>query len=392
MTKLLKLFFLYLIPIFIFLTLLFPQTKLLFEEIGERWFYIFTFAFLLSYFSTPAIRTLSLDMEIIDKPDERKIHQTPTPRLGGLAVYIAFASAVIFNFHFSLELKGIAIAATLVILAGLIDDVMGLSAKIKLIVQLIAVSIIMYYGVILSFMPPVWWGNLLEIILTYIWVIGITNAMNFFDGMDGLAAGLTAIAALFISVVAIQTGQDYVMFLSIALLGSSMGFLPYNFRYRKPASIFLGDNGSTFMGFMLSSLTVMTGWATDDPVKAYTMPFLILSILIFDMTYITICRIVKGDVKNLKEWIGFVGKDHLHHRLSNLGLSNKQTVLFIYLLSSSMGVSAIILKNGRTIDAILLIIQTFLIFFIIVILMLKGGDNTKLRDRLHGITSDKIES
>jgi UDP-GlcNAc:undecaprenyl-phosphate GlcNAc-1-phosphate transferase len=131
MTKLLKLFFLYLIPIFIFLTLLFPQTKLLFEEIGERWFYIFTFAFLLSYFSTPAIRTLSLDMEIIDKPDERKIHQTPTPRLGGLAVYIAFASAVIFNFHFSLELKGIAIAATLVILAGLIDDVMGLSAKIK---------------------------------------------------------------------------------------------------------------------------------------------------------------------------------------------------------------------------------------------------------------------
>lgn len=372
MNKLWKFFFLYLIPIFIFLALLFPDTKPFFERIGERWLYIFSLAFLLSYFSTPAARSLASDMGIIDKPDERKIHKIPTPRLGGLAVYVAFTLAVIYNFHFSDELKGVAIGATLVMLAGLADDIMGLPAKIKLIVQLTAVSIMMYYGVILSFMPHTVWGDILEILLTYIWIIGITNALNFLDGMDGLAAGITAIASLYIGIVAIQTGQDYVMFLSIALLGSSLGFLPYNFRYRKPASIFLGDAGSTFMGFMLSSLTVMTGWATNDPVKAYSMPALILSILIFDMSYITIARVVTRKVKTLKEWIDFVGKDHLHHRISHLGLSNKKTVLFIYLLSASMGLSAIVLKNGRTIDALLLIAQAFLIYFIIVILMLKG--------------------
>jgi len=372
LNKLWKFFFLYLIPVFIFLALLFPDTKPYFEGIGWRWLYIFSLAFLLSYFSTPAARSLSLDMGIVDKPDKRKVHKIPTPRLGGLAVYVAFTLAVIYNFHFSDELKGVIIGATLVMLAGLADDIMGVSAKIKLFVQLTAVSVMMYYGVILSFMPNTLWGNILEILLTYIWTIGITNALNFLDGMDGLAAGITAIASLYIGIVAIQTGQDYVMFLSMALLGSSIGFLPYNFRYRKPASIFLGDAGSTFMGSMLSSLTVMTGWATNNPVKAYSMPALILSVLIFDMSYITIARTLTGKVKTLKEWIDFVGKDHLHHRISHLGLSNKQTVLFIYLLSASMGLSAIVLKNGRTIDALLLITQAFMIYFIIVILMLKG--------------------
>lgn len=375
MNRLVKFFFLYLIPIFIFIALLFSETELFYKITEIRWFYILSLSFLVSYFITPAVRLLALKIGVVDKPDERKIHQFSTPRLGGLAVYIAFASVVIYNFQFSLELKGIAIASTIVMLAGFMDDIFGLSAKIKLLIQIIAVSIMMYYGVILSFMPPAWWGDIFEILITYLWIIGITNAMNFIDGMDGLATGLTAISLFYISIVAIQTGQNYVMFLSIAMLGSSLGFLPYNFRYSHPASIFLGDTGSTFMGFMVSSLTVMIGWATNEPVKAYSMPTLILSVLIFDMTYITISRIATGKVNTFKEWIGFVGKDHLHHRLSNLGLSKKQTVLFIYLLSASMGISAIVLKHGRIIDAMLLIIQAVLLFFIIVILMLKGGNN-----------------
>ncbi|MBI3814330.1 MAG: undecaprenyl/decaprenyl-phosphate alpha-N-acetylglucosaminyl 1-phosphate transferase [Nitrospinae bacterium] len=379
MNKLLKFLLLYLIPIFVLLILLFPETKPYFEKSGERWLYIFSLALLLSYLTTPSARSLAIEMGIVDSPDERKIHHTPTPRLGGLAVYAAFALAVIYNFHFSSELKGVAIGATLVMLASLADDIMGLSAKIKLIVQLTAVTIMMYYGVILSFMPPTWWGDIFEILVTFLWIIGITNALNFLDGMDGLATGLTAIASLYIGIVAIQTGQDYVMFLSMALLGSSLGFLPYNFRWGKPASIFLGDAGSTFMGFMLSSLTVMTGWATHDPVKAYAMPALILSVLIFDMTYITISRTASGKVKTLKEWIDYVGKDHLHHRLSHLGLSNKSTVLFIYLISAAMGISAVVLKHGRTVDALLLILQAFLIYFIIVILMLKGENNTTMK-------------
>ena len=187
--------------------------------------------------------------------------------------------------------------------------------------------------------------------------------------MDGLATGLTSITSLFLSFLAIQTGQEFLMFLSIALLGSSLGFLPYNFRLKEPAVIFLGDSGSAFMGFMLGGLTVMGGWGAVDPIKAYTMPILILGILIFDMVYLTFSRIFTRKVHNFTEWLDFTGKDHLHHRIAALGFSNRRTVLFIFIIDATLGLGALILKNGRTIDAIFLIIQTALIYMVIVILM-----------------------
>ncbi len=355
-----------------------PVTREHFDSSPYHWLYLFSLSFFISLVVTPLARFTAKYFNCLDTPDDRKVHFIPTPLLGGVAVYIAFALTVLYNFHFSDSLKGIAIGGTLVMLAGLIDDVRGLSARVRLATQLVAVSIVCYYGVTLSFLPhTAWYFTFIEILVTFIWIIGITNSMNFIDGMDGLAAGLTAIASFYICLVAIQSNQNFVMFLAVALCGSSLGFLPFNFYRKRAASIFLGDSGSNFMGFMLGSVTVMTGWATNDPVKAYSMPALILGILIFDMSYITISRFASGKVSNFREWVSYVGRDHLHHRLNNLGLNNKQTVLFIYFLALSLGISAIVLKNGRTIDGLLLVAQAFMIFFILVILMQKGADRSE---------------
>lgn len=368
----------YFIPGIVTVFLFYPPIREYFDASRFHWFYLFILSLSVSFALTPLVRCLSQNFQFLDVPDHRKIHVEPTPLLGGLAVYIAFALTVIYNFHFSDSLKGIAIGGTIIMLAGLLDDIYGLSAKIRLLAQMAAVSIACYYGVVLTFLPDsAWYFTFFEVLLTFIWIVGITNSLNFLDGMDGLATGLTAIGFFFISLVAIQSGQDFVMYLSVALCGSSLGFLPYNFRVRESASIFLGDTGSSFMGYMLGSVTVMTGWATHDPVKAYSMPALILGILIFDMTYITISRYASGKVTSLSEWVSYVGKDHLHHRLNNLGLDHKKTVLFICFLAFAFGISAIVLKNGRTIDGLLLISQAFMIFFILSILMQKGAEGSE---------------
>jgi UDP-GlcNAc:undecaprenyl-phosphate GlcNAc-1-phosphate transferase len=333
------------------------------------------------------VKRVALRLNIVDNLDNRKIHKIPTALLGGVAVYIAFASAIIYTNAYSLELKGVAVGATIVFIAGLIDDIMCLRARLKMLIQIIAVSIMIYYGVVADFLPNVWWGYTLEIAITFIWMIGITNSLNFFDGMDGLAAGLTVICSVFLSILAIQTHQRYLLILSIALAGSCLGFLPYNFRYKKPAIIFLGDAGSTFMGFLLAGMIIMGDWGSKDPIKAYAMPILIMGIFIFDMTYTTISRIASHKVANFREWLEFTGKDHLHHRLTTLGLSAKQTVFFIYFLTASLGMSALVLKNGRVIDALLLLIQAAFIYIIIVILMLRG----ELRNRRKEDKSKKQE-
>lgn len=367
----------YVLPAVVLFLLAMPWTRDYFDSTALHWLYLLLFSFFISFAATPLVRYLAIRLNVVDEPDPRKVHTHPTPLWGGLAVFAAFALTVLFNFHFSESLKGIAIGGALIMLAGLVDDTWGLSAKARLVAQLVAVSIVCWHGVVLSFLPDAWYFTFFEILVTFIWIVGITNSLNFLDGMDGLATGLTIIASFYISIVAIQSSQDFLMFLSIALLGSSLGFLPFNFRARKPASIFLGDAGSNFMGFMLGSVTVMAGWATNDPVKAYSMPALILGILIFDMTYITVARFATGKVSNFREWVAYVGKDHLHHRLNNLGLNNQQAVLFIYFLALALGIGAIVLKNGRAIDGLLLIAQAFIIFFILVILMQKGAEGAE---------------
>jgi len=326
---------------------------------------------------TKVIRHVANKLEILDHPNDRKIHKKPIPLLGGLAIYASFVITIFLNFSFSIELKGIILGGTIILLLGTVDDIKHLSAKWKLSGQVVASGILISCGVKLSFLPNTWWGNAGEVLLTIIWIVGITNAVNFFDGMDGLATGLTAIGSFSFFIVAEITGQSYLGFLTIALAGSCLGFLKFNF---KPASIFLGDAGSTFLGFTLAGIAVMGGWAEKNPKVALSLPIIILSVLIFDMIYITIARVWDRRVRNFKEWIEYTGKDHLHHRLVALGFNETQTVLLIYLIAACLGISGINLRASENLRVYLEIIQAFIIFIIVVILMITGSKvlkNTK---------------
>jgi UDP-GlcNAc:undecaprenyl-phosphate GlcNAc-1-phosphate transferase len=205
-------------------------------------------------------------------------------------------------------------------------------------------------------------GKTGEFLITFIWIIWIINAVNFFDGIDGLATSLVATSSLFFLIVGLQTHQSYFSYLASALIGGCIGFLLYNFH---PAEIFLGDAGSSFLGFTLGALAVMGGWSEKGPVIALSVPLLILGVFIFDMLYITVSRMVKGETRNLKEILEYVGKDHFHHRLLDIGFSHRQAVLLICLLSASMGLGAIVLRTTVSPQNVLFLLLQAIIIFIL---------------------------
>ena len=184
-------------------------------------------------------------------------------------------------------------------------------------------AILYKFGVWMSFLPDTWWGHVGEVVITTPWVVGITNAFNFLDGMDGLATGSAGINALFFGLVAL-TDQPFVMLRSLALAGSCLGFLPWNFRKNQPARIFLGDGGSNFLGFTLAGIGVIGNWG-ENSLVGLAVPILILGVPIFDTTLTTVVRIKRGQVRTFGEWLRFTGRDHFHYRLSDLGIGNRES-------------------------------------------------------------------
>ena len=339
------------------------------NRLGLRWAYLLGLSFGLCYVCTPLIWHLAHRIGALDIPSGRKAHLAPTALLGGVAIYVAVSLALLRNFSFSLELKGVALAGTLILVIGIVDDVRGLPASVKLLGQLVAAAILIRFGVVISFLPDALWGHLGEWLLTAVWVIGITNAVNFLDGMDGLAAGTSGINALFFSLVALQNQQYYMSFLAVPLVGACFGFLLYNFRPGRPAAVFLGDAGSTFLGFILASLAVMGDWAGDHTVRLM-VPILILGVPIFDMTFTTIMRVRTGAVRSVGEWLEYTGRDHIHHRLEDLRVGRTGAVLVVYVLTVWLGLSALALKNATGINAILQAAQSALVFMLLAFFML----------------------
>ena len=334
-----------------------------------RWLYIFLLSLLFAHFFTLVFRYLARELGILDWPALRKVHQKATPLLGGIAVYIGFAVGANFTTNPAAPIRGIFIGATLIMLMGLVDDVHHLPAWLKLVIQLLAAGIMIRGGVVFTFLPQTWWGLAGEIILTVIWVVGITNALNFLDGLDGLATGLTAICAFFFCLAALRTGQEFFVLLSVALLGSCLGFLPFNFRPKGAASIFLGDAGSMFLGFTLAGVAIMGEWGRNNAVDL-AVPLLILGVPIFDMTMTTIMRIKDGQVRNFSQWLNYIGKDHYHHRLMDLGLGPKGAVLMVFLTALWLGLGALVLKNATGIEAVFSIVQALIVFALISFFMI----------------------
>lgn len=363
---------LYLLGFLVFLFLFLFPVRSWFAREGLRWLYILLFSFLLSFLLVRPIRAIARQHRILDLPDGRKVHGEPTPLLGGLAIYLAFVGSLLANSILTQAVTGLLIAGSAVLLVSFLDDVRPLPASWKLGVMVLATVLIMFSGISLTLFPTrTLWGQALNGLLTVAWVVGIASAMNFFDGMDGLAAGLAAIAAFFLGIIAYQSQQVFLGWVAAALLGSTVGFLPYNFRPGKRATIFLGDTGSNFLGFILASLAVMGEWA-EDHIVDLAAPLLIFGVFVFDMIYITADRVVSGKVKSVREWIEYVGRDHLHHRLEVVLGRREHAVLFICALSSALGLGATVLLMASPRSAYLLIFQAILILLMVTILERKG--------------------
>lgn len=344
---------------------------------GVRWIHVLLISSLISFIITPFIKYAAFKFNILDNPDPRKVHTTPTPLIGGTGIYIAFLIAILSNVVYSTELIAVIIGATIVFISGLLDDIMKLSSKIRLLLQLTAVTILLMNGITISLFEQTWLGTILNSFITYLWIIGLTNSTNFFDGMDGLATGLCILFSFFIGVVAFQTNQHFLGWLAIAVMGGCIGFLPYNFRPQNSAEIFLGDSGSNFLGFILSSIAVMGEWSEKSTISSLITPVLIFSVMIYDMIYITVSRVATGRVHNIKEWLDYVGKDHLHHRLANLLSSRRKSVFFIFLLSFTLGLNALLLREADSVTAVILLSQVFCILIIVTFMEIAGNNNAK---------------
>jgi len=315
----------------------------------------------------PPLQALARRIGLLDHPDARKQHQGAVPLVGGLAVYGGMLVTVLVYPVYLLnpEVRAIMLASGLLLVIGVLDDRYEVSATLKLLFQVAAAAVVMSGGVMVTFLPAVWWGTGLEVLITALWLIGVTNAVNFLDGVDGLATSLAIVVALAFGLVAVLTGQPFFLLLCAALAGACAGFLPYNFRPR-PASAFLGDAGATLLGFLLASIAIVGEWGGSSGMTLdIIVPLLILGVPIFDTTFITVTRIADGRIRTFREWLEYTGRDHFHHRLLNLGLNRFDTVGFICLLSAILALSAIILMGADSALAILSLLQSVIIFSII---------------------------
>jgi UDP-GlcNAc:undecaprenyl-phosphate GlcNAc-1-phosphate transferase len=325
-------------------------------------------AFLIAYGLTPAVRLMALGAGALDHPDARKSHSTPTPRLGGVAVVAAFIMVTGRRAVADPELLAIGIAALVLMAAGAVDDLRGLSARLRLALQIACAAGVISVGVQLHLLPgPI--GHAVDFGLSMIWIIGITNAYNFIDGIDGLATALGALLSLLLAIAAASGGQVALIPVCTALTGALLGFLPHNLRAGRPASIFLGDSGSACIGFVLASLAIKEDWTDGDPLVSLAVPSLIFSVLIYDMVQTTVMRVASGKVRTFRQWIDYTGRDHIHHRLSAVLGGPRRALALILALALGLGLSALGLRGGAGGQALVFLLHGLLILLVVEILV-----------------------
>ncbi|RMH50866.1 MAG: undecaprenyl/decaprenyl-phosphate alpha-N-acetylglucosaminyl 1-phosphate transferase [Zetaproteobacteria bacterium] len=318
----------------------------------------------------PWVIRLAWRIDAIDRPDARRVHAEPTPRIGGVAIFCAVNLTLLLNFDYSLALKGATISATVVACLSLWDDLRPLSAAVKLLVQSVALLFLMLCGIHADLGNSLWWWPL-EFVITALWMIGITNAFNFLDGINGLAGWLAVVVSLLMGLLAWHTDQEYMLKLCFAVAGGALGFLPDNARYRAPARTFMGDVGSTYLGWIMAAIALMGDWSSEGVVKSYSAPLLIFSVMIFDMIYTTVARIARGDVRTLRQWIEYVGRDHLHHRLMDMGCSQAASVVMITAFTLLMGLAALAIIKSSLFATWLLLAQAVVFYGVLSFLMLQ---------------------
>ena len=314
---------------------------------------------------TPAVIFLANKTGAVDKPDARKVHTKPIPRIGGIGIYLAFMFSIftitaISNFEGETlhEIIGLVISGSLMFLVGIIDDYNNLPAKVKLLGQIGAAAVLAYYfdvrvDFVTSPMGGYFYLEWMAIPATIFWLVGLTNTVNLIDGLDGLAAGVSGLAATTILLVAMDQHFFLITILTAALAGAAFGFLFYN---TNPARIFMGDSGSLFLGFMLAAISIV-GVMKSAATIALVVPVLALGIPILDTTFAILRRYLGGQP------IFKPDKGHLHHRLLKLGFTQRQAVFLVYVISAVLGLSAIALTEVCTQIAVMIVLVVLLAIF-----------------------------
>lgn len=317
----------------------------------------FVVALVAALILTPGVIWLAFRTGALDKPDARKVHKKPIPRIGGLGIYLAFMAAMGVYLNMSdipsdaeQGMTGLLVGGTLIVILGLIDDYTDLPAKVKLLGQISCAAVAVFLGVRIDFITDfsgdiMYLYDYVTIPVTIFWLVGITNTVNLIDGLDGLAAGVATIASITIFLVAMQMDVALVAAVTAAIAGAAFGFLHYNFN---PARIFMGDSGSMFLGFMLAGISIV-GAMKSAATIALVVPILALGLPICDTAF-AIIRRAHAHVPIFKP-----DKGHLHHRLLSLGFTQRQAVLLMYIISALLGFSAIALTEVSTGIAVLIV-------------------------------------
>ena len=310
---------------------------------------------LIAFITTPVVRRLAHKIGAVDVPkDARRMHDHPIPRMGGLAIFLGFLLAVLVFAPLTTQLRGMLLGAVVIVVLGIFDDIYSLPAMLKFVVQIVAALIAVGSGNMIEVLSnpnifssnPYWELGWLAWPVTVIWIVAITNAVNLIDGLDGLACGVSTISSLSMLVIALVLGEGDVAILLAALAGGCVGFLPYNLN---PAKIFMGDTGSTFLGFVLAVVSIQ-GMFKMYSVISFVVPFLMLGLPIFDTAFAFIRRIAKGQSPMKPD------RSHVHHRLIDMGFSQKQAVAVLYVISAILGLSAVVLTTSGPIKAMLLLL------------------------------------
>ncbi len=312
-------------------------------------------AALVSLISTPVVRSLAFRVGAVDIPkDARRMHDHPIPRLGGLAIFFGFILSVLIFLPLTPELRGMLLGSVVIVILGIFDDILALPALPKFFIQISAALIAVIHGNCIEFLSnpnifskePFWELGLLRIPITVLWIVGITNAVNLIDGLDGLACGVSTISSMTMLVIALSVAEPDVAILMAALAGACIGFLPYNLN---PAKIFMGDTGATFLGFVLAVVSIQ-GLFKFYAIISFAVPFLMLGLPIFDTCFAILRRVSRGQSPMKPD------RGHIHHRLIDMGFTQKQAVAVLYIISAILGLSAVVLTTIGVVRAMLFLL------------------------------------
>lgn len=309
-------------------------------------------AALVALITTPVVRSLAVRMGAVDVPkDGRRMHDHPIPRMGGLAIFFGFILSVLIFQTLTPALRGMLLGSVIIVVLGILDDIYALPALPKFLVQIVAALVAVLEGNRIEFLSnpnifskePFWELGWLSIPISVLWIVAITNSVNLIDGLDGLACGVSTISSMTLLVIALIVSEPDVAILMAALAGACIGFLPYNLN---PAKIFMGDTGSTFLGFILATVSIQ-GLFKFYAIISFAVPFLMLGLPIFDTCFAILRRVAKGQSPMSPD------RGHIHHRLIDMGFSQKQAVAVLYIISAILGLSAVVLTTIGVVRAML---------------------------------------